>query len=158
MTPTDRTNSPVPAPIATDTDDVVWSLRAAAVKHAQGDFDDAFIWVTRAVKAALDAQDWSRADTLARAGRYLEGQAAISGLFRVVSADDYLGSEAELPSHSPSAAILALEAHHSPRPPMPSLPPFLEDDGEDDFGEIIDLAALGPASSRRHTHSLRAKS
>lgn len=67
----------IPQPTDTDHEDVHWALSTATSLHAQGDRSEALRWLRRAISAAVEQNDDSRAAELGRSALSLE--AALTG-------------------------------------------------------------------------------
>ncbi|HVJ17743.1 MAG TPA: hypothetical protein VM686_20115, partial [Polyangiaceae bacterium] len=70
-------NAPAPAPefppaLAEDHDDVAWALQTGGVQWNRGGYEDALVWLRRAVDAALQNGAYDRASELTRVTDMLE--------------------------------------------------------------------------------------
>jgi hypothetical protein len=66
----------IPPPVDNDADDVVWALQTAAVQWKLGSFEEALVWLRRAVDAAIDAGQPERAAQINRLESSLSEQIA----------------------------------------------------------------------------------
>jgi CRP-like cAMP-binding protein len=101
--------APAPAPefppaLADDHDDVAWALQTGVVQWNRGGYEDALVWLRRAVDAALQNGAYHRASELTRVTDALEEfvedvppQAAHDGLLDAGEIDVLIGDRASVP-------------------------------------------------------------
>jgi hypothetical protein len=77
----------IPPPLEDDDDDVAWALQTAAVQWQRGAFDEAVVWVRRAVDAAITSASPERTKELGRLAAFV-AERAVAFMPRASAVED----------------------------------------------------------------------